>query len=54
MTVTSKVPNARLNPILRCGFLISPATAEDECQESLLKRAQTIAAEKAPIAENPS
>src|SRR5690606_42135722 len=48
LTVTMMVPNAKLKPILRCGLLISPATADEECQESLLNNAPTKPAEIAP------
>src|SRR5690606_41747731 len=48
IAVTMMVTSTRISPILRYGLLISPATAEEECQESLLNNAPTNAAETAP------
>ena len=47
--VTIEVPKNKLNPILRCGFFISPAIKVTLFQESLLKIDPTIAAAINPI-----
>ena len=47
--VTILVPKNKLSPILRCGFLISPAMKVTLFQESLLKIEPTIAAAISPI-----
>ncbi|MNI04535.1 hypothetical protein D3C85_961600 [compost metagenome] len=44
------VPRAKLKPMLRAGFLISPAIKVTLCQESLLNIEPTIAAAMAPKA----
>src|SRR5687768_1844950 len=50
MSVTIEVPKNRLRPILRLGFLISPAINVTLFQESLLNIEPTIAAATAPKA----